>query len=563
MQKSKKTIYTHFPRLELSQRQWPSKTLTKHPIWCSIDLRDGSQSLPTPMNIPKKLALFHLLVKLGFKEIELASPAVSDEEYQFVRLLIEENIIPDDVTIQVMTQMKSSSIDRTFEAIQGCKKAIVHLYNTTSFLRRGDIFEKNTDELISKAVNGFRYAKQRMDKMPRTTQVQFEYSPEGFNTTEPVLAARIVNAVIDEVKPTEKNLLIINLQATMETDLPNVYADQIEHLLSQIHSKDNLIISIQPHNDRGCAIAAAELGQLAGAQRVEGSLLGNGERAGNADILTLALNLQTHGIDSGLNIQNINEVLDVYENCTGLPIAPRHPYAGELVFTTFTAPHQFAIHEALKTYEEGKKDYWHIPYLPMNPVDIGREQEDVIRLTTQSGRSGLAYIMEKFHGYKLPMNMQKEFSTIIKKHAGKTHQEITADDAWEYFMNEYLKAKTPFELKSIYFEKDKQNPMRLNCKGELLYLNKNYTFDSTGNGVTDTIIHYINQTFGLSLIVDDYNQHSLGHGADAIAASYIRVIDETGNAYWGAGIDNDATLATLRALLSAVNRAKINGEKHV
>ncbi len=549
----KKTIYTHFPRLEWSQRQWPSKTLTQHPIWCSIDLRDGSQALPTPMNIPRKLALFHLLVKLGFKEIEVASPASSDEEFQFVRLLIDENIIPDDVTIQVMTQMKTTAIDRTFEAIEGARKAIVHLYNTTSLLRRTDIFEINADELINKAVTRFRYAMKVASQTK--TKVQFEYSPEGFNTTEPALATRIVNAVIDEVNPSIDNPLIINLQATVETDLPNVYADQIEYLLSKIHSRDKLIISIQPHNDRGCAIAAAELGQLAGAQRIEGALLGNGERAGTADILTLALNLQTHGIEPGLVINDINEILDVFENCTELPIGPRHPYAGELVFTTFTAPHQFAIHEALKAYEEGDKNYWHVPYLPMNPEDIGRGHEDVIRLTTQSGRSGLAYIMEKFHGYRLPVNMQKEFCIIMKKYAGKTNQEITADEAWEVFMNEYLKAKKPFELKSIYFEKDKENPTQLNCNGELLFNEQKYTLQSAGNGVVDTVIAYINQTFKLNLIVDDYYQHSLSHGSDAIAASYIRVIDETGNSFWGAGIDNDATLATLRALISAVNRS--------
>lgn len=549
-----KTIYTHFPRLEWSQRQWPSKTLTQAPIWCSIDLRDGSQALPTPMNISRKLALFHLLVKLGFKEIEVASPTVSDEEFQFVRLLIEEHLIPNDVTIQVMCQMKTVAIDRTFEALQGCRRAIVHLYNTTSMLRRSDIFEVNPDEIIQKAVNSFRYAMQVAAQMPET-DIQFEYSPEGFNTTEPSLAIRIVNAVIDEVKPTAEQPLIINLQATVETDLPNVYADQIEYLLSQIHSRENLIISIQPHNDRGCAVAAAELGQLAGAERIEGALLGNGERAGTADILTLALNLHTHGIESGLIIDDINEILDVYENCTELPIPPRHPYAGELVFTTFTAPHQFAIHEALKAYEGGTKTYWHVPYLPMNPEDIGRGHEDVIRLTIQSGRSGLAYIMEKFHGYRLPVNMQKEFSLVIKKHAGQKNQEISADEAWDVFMNEYLKAKTPFELKSIYFEKDKTNPTLLNCNGELLFHNKKYTLISSGNGVVDTVINYINKTFGLSLVVDDYYQHALSHGSDAIAASYIRVIDQSGNSYWGAGIDNDATLATLRALISAVNRA--------
>lgn len=468
MPKNPKTIYTHFPRLEWSQRQWPSKTLTHHPIWCSIDLRDGSQALPTPMNISRKLALFHLLVKLGFKQIEVASPAVSDEEFQFVRLLIDENLIPDDVTIQIMSQMKTVAIDRAFEALQGCRKAIVHLYNTTSLLRRSDIFEVNVDELVTKAVHSFRYAKQIAEKMPET-QFQFEYSPEGFNTTEPALAVRIVNAVIGEVKPQANHPLIINLQATVETDLPNVYADQIEYLISQLNSRDNIIISIQPHNDRGCAIAAAELGQLAGAQRIEGALLGNGERAGTADILTLALNLQTHGIHSGLEINDINEILDVFENCTELPIGPRHPYAGELVFTTFTAPHQFAIHEALKAYEESDKTYWHVPYLPMNPEDIGRGHEDVIRLTTQSGRSGLAYIMEKFHGYRLPVNMQKEFSLVMKKHAGQKQQEITADEAWDVFMNEYLKAKSPFELKSIYFEKNKENPAQLDCNGELFF----------------------------------------------------------------------------------------------
>lgn len=548
------TIYTHFPRLEWSQRQWPSKTLTKHPTWCSIDLREGSQSLPTPMNISRKLALFHLLIQLGFKEIEVASPAIADDEFQFVRLLIDEHLIPNNVTIQVISQMKTTSIDRAFEAIQGAKKAIVHLYNTTSMLRRSDVFETNPEELISKAITTFRYAKQLAAKMPET-DIHFEYSPEGFNTTEPALAIRIVNAVIDEVKPTEEHPLIINLQATMEADLPNVFADQVEYLISQIHSRENVIISIQPHNDRGCAIAAAELGQLAGATRVEGTLLGNGERAGVADILTLALNLHTQGIESGLHIEDINEIMDIYENCTELSVSPRHPYAGELVFTTFSAPHQFAIHEGLKAYEESGKTFWHVPYLPMNPEDIGRGREDIIRLTTQSGRSGLAYVMEKFHGYRLPVNMQKEFSLLVKKEAIQKNREITADDAWDIFMQEYLKAKKPFELKSIYFEKDKDNSSQLNCNGELLFNGEKYDLVSSGNGVIDTVINYLNNKFNLNLIVDDYYQHALSHGSDSIAASYIRVIDQSGNSYWGAGIDNDATLATLRALISAVNRA--------
>lgn len=557
-----KTMYTHFPRLEWNQRQWPSKTLTHPPIWCSIDLSDGSQALASPMNIPRKLALFHLLVKLGFKEIEVGSPTVSEDEFQFVRLLIEDHLIPKDVTIQVMTQMKTTAIDRTFEAIQGCRRAIVHLYNTTSMLRRSDVFEVNPDELIAKATSSFRYAIHAAQQIPET-HIQFEYSPEGFNTTEPALAARIVNAVVDEVKPTVENPLIINLQATVETDSPNVFADQIEYLLTQVHCREALIVSVQPHNDRGCAVAAAELGQLAGAQRVEGTLLGNGERAGAVDIITLALNLYTQGIDPGLDIHDVNEILDVFENCTQLSIGPRHPYVGELVFTTFTAPHQFAIHEALKAYENSDKATWQVPYLPINPVDIGRGHEDVIRLTTQSGRSGLAYIMEKFHGYRLPVNMQKEFSLVIKKHAGQRQQEISADEAWDVFMEEYLKAKKPFELKSIYFEKDKDIPTQLNCDGELLFNGQKYPLKSSGNGVINTVMNYLNSTFQLDLVVDDYYQHALNHGSDAIAASYIRVIDKLGNSFWGAGIDNDATLATLRALISAVNRAVSDEASHV
>lgn len=549
-----KTIYRHFPRLEWNRRLWPSKALTNHPVWCSIDLRDGSQALPVPMNTTRKLALFRLLIKLGFKEIEVATPAVSDEEFQFVRLLIDENQIPDDVTIQVMSQMKTASIDRTFDAIKGCKKAIIHLYNTTSLLRRNDIFDSAPDELIAKAVNCFRYSAQLAKEM-KETRIQFEYSPEGFNTTEPRLAVSIINAVIDEMKPSQDIPLIINLQATVEADLPNVYADQIEYVISQIHSPEHVVISIQPHNDRGCAVAAAELGQLAGATRVEGALFGNGERAGTADILTLALNLYTQGIDPGLDIQNIDEIIDIFESSTELSISPRHPYAGELVFTTFTAPHQFAIHEALKAYEESDRSYWHIPYLPMNPEDIGRDRQDIIRLNAQSGRSGLAYIMEKFHGYRLPKNMQKEFSAVIKKYAGNRQQEITADEAWDIFVNEYLTVKEPFELKSIYFEKDKTDPNLLHCHGEIQFQDKKYALKSSGNGVVDTLINYVNQEFHLNLTVDDYYQHALGHSSNATAASYIRVIDKMGNSYWGAGVDNDATLSTLRALISGMNRA--------
>jgi len=545
--------YTHFPRVELPDRKWPSEILSHHPIWCSIDLRSGNDALPSPMDTAKKLVFFHLLVKLGFKEIEIASPAVSEEEFKFTRKLIEENLIPADVTIQVTSQMKPSSIDKTFESIQGCREVIVNLYHTTSLLRRNDVFDTDHEGLIERAVNSFHYAVQLADSM-KNSIVHFEYSLEGFNTTEINLAISMINAVIEEVKPHEKRRLIINLQDTVQADLPNVYADQIEYLIKHLTSCEHVIISIQPHNDQGCAVAASELGQLAGAQRIEGCLLGNGERAGTADLIALALNLYSFGIDPGLEINDINEIIEVCESCTGLVISPRHPYAGDLAFASFTAPHQFAVHAGLKAYEQSNKKYWHVPYLLINPQDIGRAHENVIRLTSQSGRSGIAHIMEKFHGYCLPVNMQREFALLVKEHAGETLQEITADKVYQIFVDEYIHTKGPLELKSVYFEKDKKNSQLLHCTGHITYDGKDFNMKSSGNGATDAVVNYLNETFDLGLTIEEYFQHSLSHGSSAIAASYIHTISRKGISAWGAGIDSDATLATLRALISAANR---------
>lgn len=549
----KPSIYQIFPRLELNDRQWPNNTIKQAPIWCSIDLRDGNQALPKPMDLNRKLRLFKHLVTLGFKHIEVAAPGVSDDEYRFTRHLIEHDLIPPDVSIQVIAQMKSAHIEKAFDAIKGAKQAIVHLYNTTSALRRNDIYEAKEACLIERAVEGFRLAMELKAGMPET-KVLFEYSPEGFNTTEPTSAAKICNAVIHELQPTSDEPLILNLQATVEVDLPNHFADQVEWLQRQLSHREALILSVQPHNDRGCAVAAAELAQLAGAMRIEGSLLGNGERAGNACLLTLALNLYTQGIDPQLDISDINSTVDVFEDCTELDVSPRHPYAGSLVFTTFTAPHQFAINEALTAYSNSDKREWLVPYLPMDPDDIGRSQENLIRLNVQSGRSGVNYIMEKYYGYRFPKGMQHEFSHIIKQYAKVIGTEVTHEMAWKIFSENYLEMKQPLELKSIYFEKDKEDKYCLHCHGEIMRFGEGHQFNGKGNGAVDTLSHAIQNLFEMDFSIDDYQQHVLGHGSHATAVSYLKLIRHT-EIFWGVGIDNDATLASLKSLISAINRA--------
>lgn len=549
----KPSIYQIFPRINLSDRTWPDCTIDEAPRWCSIDLRNGDQSLPRPMSIDNKIALFSLLVKLGFTEIEVGSPGMSESDFNFVRVLIEEDLIPSGVTLQVMCQMKHASIDKTLLAIEGAPSVILHLYNTTSSLRRETIYDALSDQIITRAVSGVRYAKEKIKPL-KGTKVSFQYSPEGFNTTEPSLLLEVCRAVIEEIAPTADEPMILNLLAATETDLPNYFADQIEWLVRHLNHPAHVCFSVQTHNDRGSAVAASELALLAGVTRVEGCLLGHGERAGSSCLLTMALNLYTQGIDPRLDFSDVPHVVSKYEAYTGMDCPVRHPYAGDLVFSAFSAPHQFAIREAYRAYSQSDKTHWHVPYLPMDPCHIGRINDDIIRLNALSGRTGIAHVMEKNHGYCLPKGLQSEFSKLIKNRAYEIGGELTSEQVWHFFTEYYFKGPKAFELKSISFEKDPKQADMLHCEGELSFNGNMYHLSGSGNGALDTLSSAIKSTLELPFEVIDYHQHALGMGSTATAVSYLQIEDRQKQCHWGVGVDTDATLSTLFALISALNR---------
>lgn len=546
-------IYQIFPRVNLPERKWPSQILERVPTWCSIDLRDANQSLPKPMSIDKKVMLFSFLTSLGFKQIEVGTPERSKEDALFVRKLIDENLIPNDVTIQVTTQLMEKSIDATLAAVKGCKKVIINLCQSISSLRREEIFDMKEACLLDHISSSIQYAKQQAQKSLESGQYQWAFSVEGFNTTESNFLEHLCLHVINMFAPNKDNLLILNLLAAVETDLPNRFADQIEWLLQRLQSESHVIYSVQTHNDRGTAVASTELALLAGVQRVEGCLLGHGERAGACCLLTLALNLYTHGIQIDLDFSNIAQVISIFEHCTGIEVSPRHPYAGELVFAAFSAPHQFAIKEGYGAYMQSDRSEWLVPYLPMDPNDLGRGNDDVIRLNALSGRSGISYVMEKNHGYRLPKGMQQEFSALVKLRAQESGGELTSEQVWDFFTEYYFKVKKSFELDSVSFEKSDRGD-RLTCDGEVLFNQQSYPLKGVGSGALDTVMMAIKKAFNISFDVLDYHQHALGKGSMATAVSYLQIVDASDNKYWGVGVDRDTTLATLDALFCALNR---------
>lgn len=549
----RKPIYQIFPRVELPNRTWPNQTFNKVPTWCSIDLRDANQSLPNPMSVDKKVMLFSFLVSLGFKQIEVGTPERSKEDELFIRKLIDDNLIPDDVTIQVTTQLMEKSIDATLTSVKGCRSVIINLCQSVSSLRREQIFDMKESCLLEHIASSIGYAKQQASEILATELYQWAFSVEGFNTTEGQFLEQLCSQVINAIQPTSNSPMILTLLAAIETDLPNHFADQIEWLLASLKNEPNIIFSLQTHNDRGAAVASTELALLAGIERVEGCLLGHGERAGACCLLTLALNLYTHGIEIDLDFSNIAEIVSVFEHCTKLEVSPRHPYAGELVFAAFSAPHQFAIKEAYTAYSKSDKSEWLVPYLPMDPNDVGRGNDDVIRLNALSGRSGIAYVMEKSHGYRLPTDMQKEFSDFVKTKAREYGAELTAEQIWEYFAQYYFKGKKNLELNTITFEKSERGDW-LTCQGEMQFHKETHMLSGTGTGALDTVMTALRKTLSLSFDVLDYHQHALGHGSTATAVSYLQLIDDKANKYWGVGIDRDTTLATLDALFCALNR---------
>ncbi|PGH53216.1 2-isopropylmalate synthase [Azospirillum palustre] len=545
--------YAPFPQVKLTDRQWPSRTLDKAPIWCSVDLRDGNQALIEPMGPDRKRAMFDLLLRMGFKEIEVGFPAASQTDFDFCREIIDGNKIPDGVTIQVLTQAREELIRRTFEGIKGAKRAIVHLYNSTSELQRRVVFGLDRQGIVDIAVQGAKLIKQLADETPET-EIVLQYSPESFTGTELDFAVEICEAVMEVWQPTPERRIILNLPSTVEMSMPNVHADQIEWFCKTMKNRESAIISLHPHNDRGTGVAAAELGLLAGADRVEGTLFGNGERTGNVDVVTLALNMFTQGVDPELNIDDINEIVRVSEYCTQLPVHPRHPYAGELVFTAFSGSHQDAINKGLKALTKSNTGKWEVPYLPIDPQDLGRSYEAVIRINSQSGKGGIAYVLEKDYGLQIPRRLQIEFSKVVQRVADESGKELSPADIHAAFQAEYLDIDSPLELVEHSTEPRGPNSgaramsvvMRRN--GEIV------TTKGKGNGPIDAFLDALRQGCGTDLHVVDYREHAIGSGEDAQACAYVEV--KTGDkTLFGVGIDADIVTASLRALVSAANRA--------
>ena len=545
--------YKPFSSVELRDRTWPDKKITKAPIWCSVDLRDGNQALIEPMGHEKKVKMFELLCSLGFKEIEIGFPAASQTDYDFVRYLIEEKKIPNDVTVQVLTQSRQHIIEKTFESLIGIDKAIVHFYNSTSALQRKVVFDDDEEGIKKIAIDGALLIKE-LSKKYNKTNWRFEYSPESFTGTEVDFAAEVCNEVVNILKPCSDEKIIINLPATVEMSSPNVYGDQIEWMIRNLDNREDVIVSLHPHNDRGTAVGAAEIGVMAGADRVEGTLFGNGERTGNVDIVTLALNLLTQGVDPELELNNINHVIREVEYCNQLPVHPRHPYAGDLVFTAFSGSHQDAIKKGLSAISHSNNPYWEVPYLPIDPSDLGRTYEAVVRINSQSGKGGIAYILEKDHGVSLPRRLQISLSTKIQKVADETGKELLSHEIWDIFDKNFIQGPNKAEL--ISFELNTIDGGNDSIKVEARLNQNKLEFSGSGNGPIDAMIQGINKKMGLNLSVTDYHQHSLGTGSDAKAVAYIEVSD--GNkTRWGVGIDENTIRASLRAIMIGFDKISI------
>lgn len=545
--------YKRNPVLNYPEREWPDKEIMKAPIWCSVDLRDGNQALIEPMNVDEKMEMFNLLLKLGFKEIEIGFPAASQIEYDFLRKLVKENRIPEDVKVQVLTQCREELIDKTFEAIEGIKNVVVHIYNSTSTLQRDVVFHKSREEIIEIAKAGTRMVKERMKNFDGN--VQLEYSPESFTGTEMDFALEICTAVQEEWDHANDNPIIFNLPATVEMNTPNVYADQIEWMSKHFKERENIILSVHPHNDRGTGVAITELALLAGADRVEGTLLGNGERTGNVDILTVAYNMFSQGINPELNLEDINEIIEIYERCCKMNVDMRHPYAGKLVFTAFSGSHQDAINKGEQALKERGSDIWEVPYLPIDPADIGRKYEPVVRINSQSGKGGVAFVMSTVYGYKIPKEMQREFADVIQKISEDEGGEIEPSRIMAEFQREYLKVKGPFEFINVK-EYDDDNDDEIRVELDFKYRGKEFHSEASGNGPIDAVKLAIRQCIGeVDIKILNYDEHSLSEGSHAKAAAYIQMKDNrNGNVVFGVGVSSNITRASIRAIFSALNR---------
>lgn len=545
--------YKKNPVLNFPERTWPNKQIEKAPIWCSVDLRDGNQALVEPMNVDEKMELFDLLIKLGFKEIEIGFPSASQIEFDFLRKLVAENKIPDDVKVQVLCQCREELIDRTFEAIQGIKNIIFHIYNSTSTLQRDVVFNASKEEIIDIAKAGTQMVKDRLDKYDGN--LQLEYSPESFTGTEVDFALDVCTAVQEVWDHATDAPIIFNLPATVEMNTPNVYADQIEWMSTHFKERENVILSIHPHNDRGTGVAITELGMLAGADRVEGTLLGNGERTGNVDILTIAYNMFSQGVNPELNLEDIKEIVEVCEKVTKMPTDARHPYAGQLVFTAFSGSHQDAINKGVKAMKERNNEYWEVPYLPIDPADIGRKYEPIVRINSQSGKGGVAFVMDSVYGYKLPKKMQREFADVIQYMSEKNGGEVPPQKMMEAFKAQYLENKEPLTLKFVEI-KDMKDSDDTFASLDFSFNGEDFHSEAEGNGPIDAVKLAIKQCVpNLDFTLIDYTEHTLSEGSGAKAAAYIEMRDERhGNTTFGVGVSSNITRASIRGMFSAYNR---------
>jgi 2-isopropylmalate synthase len=554
--------YRPYPRVDLPERTWPEKVIDKAPFWCSVDLRDGNQALVKPMNLEEKLEMFQLLIDVGFKEIETGFPSASQVEFDFSRLLVERNLIPDGVVIQALTPARDHLIKRTFESFAGAKEAVVHLYNPTSTLQRQVVFKKGRKEIIALGVQGARLIGKESNRTE--TGIRYEYSPESFTGTEMDFALEICEAVMDVWEPTQKNPVIINLPATVEMATPNIYADQIEWFCSHLKNRDCVLISVHAHNDRGTAIAATELALMAGADRVEGTLFGNGERTGNVDILTVALNMFSQGVDPGLDLSNIDRVVNVYERCTKMSVHPRHPYAGELVYTAFSGSHQDAISKGMETVD--RNGIWAVPYLPVDPRDVGRSYESIIRINSQSGKGGTAYVMDKEFGFRLPKEMHLGFGRVIQEASDLAGGELSANDIFKTFEREYLSFDGCYKMKSFQvLKRHVDNDKKLSTavvEAVLIVDGKDVLVKGDGNGPLDAFCNGLTKDIGLDFCLHAYHEHALTRGSGSKAVAYIEIICEREESWWGAGVDTDIIICSIKALLSALNRNHLFYREH-
>lgn len=544
--------YQSIPTVALASRQWPDKIIEAAPRWCSVDLRDGNQALIEPMTVAQKRRLFQLLVDVGFKEIEVGFPAASSHDFDFVRELIEKDMIPEDVTIQVLCQSRETLIEKTFAALKGARRVIVHIYNSTSTVQREKVFGLDRAGITDIAVKGAEAVKHYAQQHPETEWV-FQYSPESFTGTELDFSVEICNAVNKVWQPTPDNPVILNLPATVEMTTPNIYADQIEWFCNRIDNRDSVIISLHTHNDRGCAVAASELGVMAGADRVEGTLMGNGERTGNMDIVTMAMNLYSQGVDPKLNFSRMDEIIQCFSECTQLPVHPRHPYAGDLVFTAFSGSHQDAIKKCLA--QSSPDDKWDIAYLPIDPADLGRDYEEVIRINSQSGKGGVAYVLERNNGLQLPRWLQIEFSTQVQRHAEEMETEVSAEQIWTMFREYYLapatNSETSYQLENYTVErKDHADTLSV----EIVSAGKTQTLQGSGAGVVEAFVDALQRFTGEKIVLVEYSEHALSHSAEAQAISYMQ-LNIGGSRFGGVAVSRDIVAASLGAILAAVNRA--------